>query len=92
MLAKPDYFKTTLIDGDGNLQPIEIRFYGNGIGLYIYGMGTSDSVEGEAVYLDWNEGKLQLVLNLDVNSDEQTLISLEGARTSQYQGEEQGDA
>lgn len=77
--------KTTLIDVDADhvselpirvvVSPLGVSIYANGYGDY----GTAQG-HGSPVFLELHRGRLRLIVWSDINNEDPTIISLEGAR------------
>ena len=75
----PDY-----ADANKPSIPIEVKLVNGYLCIYPQGYGEhgTENGDGAPVILDHYEGHLRVVLCTDINSEEQTIIDLEGARES----------
>lgn len=79
--------KFLLPDYAGDSKPpisIEVKLVNGYLCVYPQGYGEhgADDGGGAPVILDHYDGRLRVVLCIDINSEEQTIIDLEGARES----------
>jgi hypothetical protein len=66
---------------DGGIMTIEL-LPDDGIGIRAHGYGTADSADGHGlpIVVERWQGRLRIVCWPDINSDDPTIIDLEGAR------------
>jgi hypothetical protein len=81
----PNLIETVLEDDESDrIIEVGVRCVPTGIEIIAEGYGENEGIPGQGavVYLDWFDGKLKVHVYQDINNQEPTTISLEGARES----------
>ncbi len=77
--------KFNLLDGSSNCIGSlggRVSVMESGIEIYFDSYGTCDTEDtnGAPVYIEFYDGKLRVIINTDINTEDQMFVDLDGAR------------